>query len=439
MAENETTPETTTEMTTAGVLGQFADPEALVAAARGVREAGYTRWDCHSPFPVHGIDPAMGIRPTPLPWLVLGAGIVGAIVALLLQWWTNAVNYPHIISGKPLFSLPANIPVTFELIVLFSGITAFVGALALNNLPRWFHPLFSVARFRRVTSDGFFISIDSSDAKFDAAGTAELLSSLGATAVETCRESSAGARVPRVVVWGGAILVALAMLPPLVILIVRNTTSTSPRIHIISDMDFQPKFRAQNANPWFADGRAMRLPPEGTIADGQLRQDDDYWRGGLTRAEEAILDADRALDEPPKHLVSRFPERVSLDDDSMQRGRERFNIFCATCHGRSGDGDGMTMLRAFERDDGWAAPRSLADPTVRAMPVGKIFHTITHGVGTGPARTMPAYKWQIPVDDRWRIVLYVRALQRSQQATVVADEPEADENENQPEENDTQP
>ncbi len=120
-----------------GILAEFADPDTLVSAARSVREAGLKRWDSHSPFPVHGIDGAMGIRPTILPWLVLGAGITGALVALLMQWWTNTVDYPMNISGKPLFSLPANIPVTFELIILFSALTAFFGVLVLNGLPRF--------------------------------------------------------------------------------------------------------------------------------------------------------------------------------------------------------------------------------------------------------------------------------------------------------------
>ena len=124
-----------------GILAEFADPGTLVSAARSVREAGLKRWDSYSPFPVHGIEGAMGIRPTVLPWLVLGAGITGGAVALLMQWWTNAVNYPLNISGKPLFSLPANIPVTFELIILFSALTAFFGVLALNGLPRFNNPL----------------------------------------------------------------------------------------------------------------------------------------------------------------------------------------------------------------------------------------------------------------------------------------------------------
>ncbi|MGD0516917.1 MAG: DUF3341 domain-containing protein, partial [Thermoguttaceae bacterium] len=144
----------------AGILAEFDSPESLKAAARRLRDEGFTRWDSHSPFPIHGIDRAMGVRTTRLPWLVLGGAIAGAAVALLMQWWMNAVNYPMVISGKPYFSLPANIPIVFELLVLLGAFAAFGGALVLNLLPRFWHWTFSSRGFARVTTDGFFISID---------------------------------------------------------------------------------------------------------------------------------------------------------------------------------------------------------------------------------------------------------------------------------------
>jgi hypothetical protein len=115
---------------------------------------------------------------------VFGAGLTGATVGLALQWWTNAVNYPFLISGKPYFSLPANIPVTFELTILFSAITAFVGMLVLNGLPTWYRALFRSPRFRRATADRFFICIEALDPKFDRRGTKTFLESLGGSAVE---------------------------------------------------------------------------------------------------------------------------------------------------------------------------------------------------------------------------------------------------------------
>src|SRR5262245_50901851 len=99
----------------AGLLAQFEDVDSVMSAARHLRDAGYSRWDVHSPCPIHGMDEAMGIRPTILPWLVLVAGLMGLVGGLLLQWYTNAFDYPFYVSGKPLISLPAWIPVMFEL------------------------------------------------------------------------------------------------------------------------------------------------------------------------------------------------------------------------------------------------------------------------------------------------------------------------------------
>lgn len=171
-----------------GLLAEFANVEDLIAGAERVRDAGYTKWDAHAPFPVHGLDDAMGIRPTKLPFLVFGAGVVGAGAGLGLQWWMNAVDYPLVISGKPLFGLPANIPVLFELTILFAALAAFVGMLAFNNLPLWYHSLFKSDRFRRATNDRFFISIEARDPRFDPAAARALLESLRGATVEEVEE-----------------------------------------------------------------------------------------------------------------------------------------------------------------------------------------------------------------------------------------------------------
>jgi hypothetical protein len=167
-----------------GLLAEFDTPGALVRAAARVRDAGYRRWDCHSPFPVHGLDRAMGLCDTRVPWLVLGAGIAGAAAAILMQWWMNARDYPLIVSGKPLFSLPAEIPIAFELTVLFAALAAFAGLFAFTGLPRFYHPTFRNAEFRRVTADRFFIAVEADDALFDVERTAALLRELGARRVD---------------------------------------------------------------------------------------------------------------------------------------------------------------------------------------------------------------------------------------------------------------
>ena len=161
-----------------GFLVEFDNVDDLIHGAEAVRDAGYTRWDAHTPFVVHGLDRAMGIKPTILPILVFFGGAAGLAGGIGLQWWTNAVNYPFLISGKPLFSLPANIPVAFETTTLIAALTALVGMLGLNRLPQLYHPLFSSSRFRKATDDRFFISIEATDPIFDAEVTRELLEGL---------------------------------------------------------------------------------------------------------------------------------------------------------------------------------------------------------------------------------------------------------------------
>lgn len=172
-----------------GLLAEFKHPGALLEAARSVREAGYKRFDTHTPFPIHGMDRAMGLGNSIVGWITVGGGIAGMSLGVWLQWWTSAVDYPINISGKPFFALEPSIPVIFELTILLSALSAVIGMFALNGLPRPYNPLFYSDRFRRATDDGFFLHIAASDRRFDLDGTEKLLRDLGATYVETIRDS----------------------------------------------------------------------------------------------------------------------------------------------------------------------------------------------------------------------------------------------------------
>lgn len=182
-----------------GLVAEFDDVTTVMNAARAVREAGYQRFDVHSPFPIHGIDDAMGIRPTILPWIVLVAGLTGCASGLFLTIWTMSTSfewvpfealkgYEYLISGKPLNSMPAWIPVIFELTILLSAFGAVFGMLILNKLPMLYHPLFKIDRFRRVTDDRFFLAIEARDEQFALQATAQLLKDQGATVVEEVDE-----------------------------------------------------------------------------------------------------------------------------------------------------------------------------------------------------------------------------------------------------------
>jgi hypothetical protein len=167
-----------------GILAEFTTPADLYHACERVRDAGFTRWDAHTPFPVHGLERAMGLRRSKLPWIVLGMGLMGLSLGFGLQWWVHSAAYPLVISGKPLLAWPAYIPITFEVGVLFAALGAVFGMLGLNRLPMHHHPLFQSKVFERVTDDTFFISIESWDPQFDPSATGTLLESLGARSVE---------------------------------------------------------------------------------------------------------------------------------------------------------------------------------------------------------------------------------------------------------------
>lgn len=172
-----------------GMLARFDSARALYHAAEQLRDAGYKKFDCHSPFPIHGMDKAMGLRRSPLGWIVGLAATIGAGAALLLQWWTMAVDYPLVISGKPFFAYQAYVPVTFGLGVLLSAFAALIGMLALNGLPRWNHPVFESENFETATDDGFFVSVESSDPNFDPEETGTFLKSMGGRDIEMLKLS----------------------------------------------------------------------------------------------------------------------------------------------------------------------------------------------------------------------------------------------------------
>ncbi len=167
-----------------GILGEFATPADLYQACERVRDEGFTRWDAHTPFPVHGLEKAMGLRRSPLPWIVLVMGLMGVGLGFALQVWVHSVAYPLVISGKPFFAWPAFVPVAFEVGVLFAALGAVFGMFGLNGLPMHHHPLFQSTVFERATDDAFFISIESWDPRFDSSATGKLLESLGARSVE---------------------------------------------------------------------------------------------------------------------------------------------------------------------------------------------------------------------------------------------------------------
>ena len=166
------------------IVGRFESPAAIFHACEALRDGGYTQFDAHTPFPVHGLEKAMGLKPSRLPWIVLGAALFGAANGFVMQTWVHLYLYPQNISGKPLFAFPAMVPVLFELTVLFAAFGAFFGMWGLNRLPQYYHPVMRYSKFGTFSDDQFLLSVEAIDPRFDPTRTRELLEELGAKDIE---------------------------------------------------------------------------------------------------------------------------------------------------------------------------------------------------------------------------------------------------------------
>lgn len=453
-------------------MAEFTNEHDLLDAARKVRDAGYTKTDAFTPFPVHGIDHALGIKPTILPFIVLCAGLTGLCTALLMQWWMNGVDYKYIISAKPFGITPASIPVSFELTILFSAFTSVFGMLALNGLPKFSNPIFTNPNFDRATNDRFFLYVDSTDKYYNRDSVRELLGSVHPTSLDEVMEDNSSTHLPKAI-WLGALLLVLAgLIPAAIVLNMRASDSDLPRWHVFFDMDFQPKKKPQQSTTIFADGRAMRPAVPGTISRGQLEEQDPFYLGhdplkmSLADYRKAVFvsstdqdpaEAAKPAEEPkvaeepkaseeakpaaqdpaaaqapaaapapanppaaagdggtaPKYAwVDKLP--IEVTEEHMQIGKTKYETYCSACHGYSGFGDGLVSKRAASLlQDTWTPPTSLHIDRVQKQPVGQIFHTISKGQGK-----MASYASSLSAKERWAVVLYVKALQRSRNANI---------------------
>ncbi len=171
-----------------GILAEFKNPGHLLDAAKAVKAEGYNDFDCHSPFPIHGLDDAMGLSRSIVGYIVGFGCIAGASAGLFLQWWSSSVAYPMIISGKPFFSWQAYMIITFVLMVLGGAFSAILGMFHLNKIPTFHHPLFNSENFEKATDDAFFISIESKDPLFVIKDTKSFLESIGGDNIEEVME-----------------------------------------------------------------------------------------------------------------------------------------------------------------------------------------------------------------------------------------------------------
>jgi len=265
-----------------------------------------------------------------------------------------------------------------------------------------------------------------------------------------------GFTIPVWAVGAVVLLIVASWLPLALIARSRAVRSPNPRVHLWFDMDHQVKYKAQSHNAVFdpitganadqhynpavaRDGRAMRLPPDGAIARGELENDDHYHRGYETDDNllPVIVTEGGVVS---KKYIDGYPQRIHVSEKLLQRGRDRYEVFCSMCHGLAGYGDGPVHQRVQQLNlraatgkgqtaQGWVQPKNLHDPTTLAMTTGQIFDTITNGKPTpqGDGYVMFPYGSSISTRDRWAIVAYVKALQLSQNAgDALSDEQKAE-------------
>ncbi|GJQ42412.1 MAG: DUF3341 domain-containing protein [Ignavibacteriota bacterium] len=363
-----------------GVTALFNDPNAITSAAKKVANAGFTKWDVNSSYPIHGIEKAMKLKPSMLGIVTLISGLSGIVVALLMMWWTMSVDYPMIIGGKPYFSLPAFIPITFEVTVILATVSTVVAMFAFFfGLPRNVHALHDTVYMKKVSRDHFGIVIEAIDPKFDEKNTLEFLKNLKPLSTEIIyfpEKENYPVFELRFIMFliGVAVVVSLGTY---------ITLNKLMYLQPFNWMESQAKLIPQRTTDFFSDGRSMRLPVEGTVAKGFI----PYPFEGETN---------------PVQVLSNpyFPT-----EENLSLGKRKFLTYCSPCHGNFGDGDSR-LAGQFPN------PPTLHSDRVRSFPDGMIYHIITNG-----QNIMPSYASQVNRQERWAIVNYIRALQRAKNAT----------------------
>lgn len=362
------------------MTGLFDTPDEIMHAAAEATKR-YRKFDVHTPYPVHGMDDAMGMGESPIGWLTICIGTTCMLLMLTFISWTVLVDYPNVWAGKPWWNLLAYVPILFETTILTGAVsTVIIMFTVVFGLPRNNHPLHDTPYMQRTSDDKFGLCIEATDDAFGEDTAKSFLESLGAKNIlpihYDAAEADSGFRLtsPLFVLFLAIVIVGAAgtsyfLLNRMVFLPPYNW------------MSVQDKYSAQSANNFFKDGRTMQRPVEGTIPRGYLPE--PY--------------ADKP-DEMGKYAINPLPRTAEV----FAMGKLQFESKCSVCHGYYGQGDSRLPSDAFP------AGKSLHSKTVANWTDGRIYHVITYG-----QNVMPAYAKQLTKEERWAVVHYIRALQRS--------------------------
>lgn len=366
---------------TFSVLGLFGSADELMKAIPKVKVKNLGTLEAYTPFPIHGIDDALGLRRSPLGGMVLVMGILGALTALGFQYWISAVDYPIVTGGKAPSSWEAFVPIMFEVTVLFATFTAGLGMLLLlNKLPFFGHPVLQSKAMKAITRDRFALAIEAADGPLDAAAARAALEAAGAVEVEVLEAPERKPFVTSdfVLRTAGAIFLAsvgagLAMY---------FAVKLFPVLPPMKYMQDQPRLNAQKPSSFFKDGFGMRMPVMGTVARGHLPL-------GVASQEEAAT------------LVNPLPRTREV----LLVGRSAYKNRCEACHGPVANGS-MSLTAAYG-----AKPANLQSQQFRDYPDGKLYWAVAMG-----KNAMPAHAADLDERQRWAVIHYLRALQRAQNA-----------------------
>lgn len=360
------------------VLGLFDNAQALTDAIPAVKSRVHARLEAYTPYPVHGIEEALGLRKSPIGGMVFVMGLIGAVSALGFELWVQGIDYPLVTAGKPVFSWEALVPIVFEVTVLFACFTSGLGMLLLlNRLPFFRHPMLRSKSMPLITRDKFALAVESDGRDLDAEAVAAVLRGVGAQMVEVIAQPAPpGPVAPGLIVKVAAgIVISCFVAGYLTYWGVKFLPVSIPVVHMLE----QPRLDPQSEDPYFADGAGMRMPVAGTVARGHLPP--------------ALQSQDAAAS-----LANPLPRTENV----LAKGRQAFTTYCSVCHGVLGDGK-LSLTAAYG-----AKPANLVSQQFREYPDGKIYYVIAMG-----KNAMPSYASDLSPEERWAVVHYVRVLQRA--------------------------
>jgi hypothetical protein len=362
------------------IAGIFNTPDEITNAAKKVAEKGYKKFDVNTPYPIHGMPQAMKLGRSKLGYAALVFGLSGTLAALLMTFWMSAVDYPLIIGGKPYFAFPKYVPIMFEVTVLAAAIGTVVTMLFFFfKLPNNSHPLHDTDYMKKVSSDMYGIYIEANDPAFNLDEVKGLFSELGASEVTEIYwdedEVNAQPKIFEPKFLGFLVITAI---------VISGTTyfSLNKLMFMVpfNWMMEQDKLVPQETSQVFANGFSMQPPVEGTIARGTI----PYPYKG-----------------EPELAAKNLINPLSFTKENLDLGKKKYDVYCSPCHGYFGEGD--SRLRGQ-----FPNPPSIHSEKVRNWSDGRIFHVITEG-----QNVMPSYSSQLSREEKWAIILYIRALQRA--------------------------